>query len=407
MPSPEIIEGLAVFAVAFLVTFATVPLSKRIAVYIGAIDYPSNRRINTEPVPRCGGIALYLGFMAACLTIALGVQFAGWTIIDLYIIKGVSYPVVLMGITVMFLVGLIDDILQIPPWVKLGGQIVAAIIVAYGGVSIDMVRSLVDGTYLQLDNLNIPLTVAYLVIFVNIINLIDGLDGLASGIVGIVALSMFFLVSMRGSFTLALLCLSIVAICLAFLRYNFYPASVFMGDSGALFLGLLLGIVSIAGIVRTQSLTVMLIPLVIAGVPVLDTMSAVIRRRRVHQRIEQADLGHIHHRLVKAGFGQRKAVLILYGCTALLAVVGFLLGSVSGPLRWLIFAVLFFTALLVVWRYGLFNPVLKHYYDNRGATGPRKPRTANHAAHGAAASSDASASEDAGAADEPAGKERE
>ena len=369
----EIVQGVIVFSVAFLVTLATVPFSRWLAATIGAIDYPSNRRVNTRPVPRCGGIALYLGFLAGCLTLFVGVKYCGWRIIDLYIVKDLQYPTLIMGISIMFIVGLIDDIVQITPKQKLAGQILAATIVALSGVSIDMVRSLVDGAYLELGWLNVPLTVAYLVVFVNIINLIDGLDGLAAGIVAIVSASMFVLVYMRGSMTLALICVIIVAICLAFLCYNFYPASTFMGDSGALFLGLLIGTVSLAGIVRTQSLVINLVPLVIAGIPVLDTASAFIRRTRQHQRFDQADMGHIHHRLVDAGMSQRRAVVILYGCTVALAIVGLLISRTSGPMRWAVFAVLFIAVFVVIWRAGLFKPVLQHHYDNRGNVGPRVP----------------------------------
>ena len=373
--TPEIVQGVVVFSVAFLVTLAMVPPSRWLAAFIGAIDYPSNRRVNDHPVPRCGGIALYLGFLAGCLTLYLGVTQFGWRVTDLYIVKDIQYPSLLMGISIMFIVGLIDDIVQISPMQKLAGQFLAATIVALSGVSIDMVRSLVDGAYLELGWLNVPLTVAYLVVFVNIINLIDGLDGLASGIVAIVSAAMLVLVAMRGSMTLALVCVAIIAICLAFLCYNFYPASTFMGDSGALFLGLLIGTVSLAGIVRTQSLVINLVPLVIAGIPLLDTASAFIRRTRQGQRFDQADKGHIHHRLLNAGFGQRKAVVILYACTAALAVVGLLISSVSGPVRWAVFGILFVAVFVVIWRVGLFKPVLQHHYDNLGNTGPRVPQS--------------------------------
>ena len=395
--TPEIVQGVIVFSMSFLVTLATVPFSRWLAATIGAIDYPGNRRVNTHPVPRCGGIALYLGFLAGCLTLYLGVKYFGWRITDLYIVKDIQYPTLLMGISIMFIVGLIDDIVQITPKQKMAGQILAATIVALSGVSIDMVRSLVDGAYLELGWLNVPLTVAYLVVFVNIINLIDGLDGLAAGIVAIVSVSMFVLVYMRGSMTLAFVCVVIVAICLAFLCYNFYPASTFMGDSGALFLGLLIGTVSLAGVVRTQSLVVNLVPLVIAGIPVLDTASAFIRRTRQHKRFDEADMGHIHHRLVDAGFGQRKAVLILYACTCALAIVGLLISSTSGPVRWIVFAILFIAVFVVIWKVGLFKPVLQHHYDNRGNVGPRVPQGsgAEGAATSQAAGADASTGEDA------------
>lgn len=368
-----LIQGLIIFAVAFIVTYAMVPVSRKIATAIGAIDYPGNRRINTTPVPRCGGIALYVGFMAACATLWIGVQFCDWQIIDLYVVKGIDYAVLIIGISVMFLVGLIDDVMPLSPRTKLAGQIVAAAIVTFSGVSIDTVRSLIDGAFFELGWANFPLTIIYLVAFVNIINLIDGLDGLAAGIVIIVSSSLLYLVILRGSFTLSVMCLALIGACLAFLRFNFYPASVFMGDCGSLFLGLVVGIVSISGIVRTQSLIVLLVPIVIAGVPVLDTLSAIVRRRRAHHKVDEADLGHIHHRLVRAGFGQRKSVCILYACSAVLAVAGSLLGSFSGPARWTVFAVLAVIVVFVISHFNLFKPVLQHYYDGRGQKGPRVP----------------------------------
>lgn len=384
-----------------------VPVSHKIAVLIGAIDYPSNRRINTKPIPRCGGIAMFTGFMVGAIVIYVGVRHFNWLIVDYYVVQNVNYPVMLIGLAVMFLTGLIDDIIQLTPKVKFAGQVLAALLVALAGVSIDMVRSPIDDAYLSLGFLDIPITVLYLVAFANIINLIDGLDGLAAGIVGISSLSMLSLVIMRGSFSLVLVCLMMVAICAAFLIYNFYPASIFMGDSGALFLGLLLGLVSISGVVRTQSLIVMVVPLVMAGVPVLDTFSAIVRRHREHKHFDEADMGHIHHRLVDAGFSQRKAVLILYACTAALAVVGLLLMGSSGIARWVTLAVLLVVVAFVIWRCGLFRPVLQHYYVGRGKTGARKPRsaedsrkiieraipipqTAKHAAPGPSAPSDGS-----------------
>lgn len=370
-----IVEGGIIFIVAFMVTYVSVPFSKWIAVKIGAIDYPSNRRMNTEPIPRCGGIALYLGLMAAAITMYVGMNFFDWEATDLYVVKGIDNVLLILGITIMFLVGLIDDVESMNPWLKLAGQFVSAIILCYAGATIDAVRSIVDSSYVSLDWLNYPLTVVYLVAFVNIINLIDGLDGLAAGIVTIVSLSLLYLVVARGSFTLAVICIALAATCLAFLRYNFYPASVFMGDSGSLLLGVVVGIVSISGVIRTQSLVAMLVPIVIAGVPVIDTLSAIVRRRRVHQPVEKADLGHIHHRLVRAGFGQRKSVLILYACSAALAIIGCVLGSFSGPIRWAVFAALALVVGIVIMRFGLFKPVLQHYYDNRNHRGRRAPRT--------------------------------
>ena len=367
-------QALTVFFVAFIVTYLMVPVSKKIAVLIGAIDYPSNRRLNTDPVPRCGGIALYVGLVAACLSVLIAERFFGWDIVDLYVLSGVNYILLFIGITMMFAVGLVDDIIQMSALPKLLGQVVAAIVVAVAGVTIGTVRSVTDGDYVDLGWLNYPLTVLYLVVFVNITNLIDGLDGLATGIIAIVATSLLYLVLMRGSATLAMACVALIAVCLAFLRYNFFPASIFMGDSGSLLLGLLVGIISITGVVRTQSFVVMLVPLVIAGIPLLDTVSAIIRRSRGHKPVGQADMGHIHHRLLRAGLGQRRAVAVLWVCSAVLAFVGTMLGSFSGPVRWVIFFGLAVVMFFIIWKFGLFKPVLRHYYDNKGKHGPRTPR---------------------------------
>ena len=388
-------QAAIVFATSFVVAYVMVPASKKIAAVLGAIDYPSNRRTNTQPIPRCGGIALYLGLVAGVFAIFIGTRFFGWQLRDLYMLGNLNLAVLFAGVTLMFLVGLIDDITQLSAIPKFVGQIIAAAVVVYAGISIGTIRSPFSGEYLILGWLDYPLTTLYLVVFVNITNLIDGLDGLAAGLVAIVSTSLLYLVMMRGSYTLALVCIALVAVCLALLRFNFYPASIFMGDSGSHLLGLMVGIISVGGIVRTQSFIIMLVPLVIAGVPVLDTVSAIIRRLRGHQSIGQADMGHVHHRLLGSGMGQKRAVAILWACTAALAFAGCFISRVSGPARWGILIVLAFIVFAVIWRFKLFSPVLKHHYVNKGRKGKRKPWHAKQAE----ASGAESDGEDAGAGD--------
>ena len=368
------IESAIVFAVAFSVTYVCVPLAKRIAQVVGAIDYPGNRRINTKPIPRCGGIAMYLGLCAAMLTVFLGVKFFGWKLRNLYVLADVDYVLLYFGITLMFLVGLVDDITQLSPAMKFGGQIIASIVIVISGISIGSARIPITGSYVVMGWFDYPLSVLYLLVFVNITNLIDGLDGLASGLVAIVSTALLYLVVMRGFMTMAFVCVALIGVCLAFLRYNFFPASIFMGDCGSMLLGIMVGIVSVAGVARTQSFVIMVVPLAIAGVPVLDTISAIVRRVRGHQRIEQADQEHIHHRLLKSGLSQKRSVAVLWLATAALAIVGCVGASFSGPIRWTIFLVLFITVFVVIFKFGLFKPVLKHYYDNLGGRGPRLPR---------------------------------
>lgn len=368
------LQAAVVFGVAFAVAYITVPLAKSIAKVVGAIDYPGNRRVNTAPIPRCGGIAMFLGLHAAVLTVIVGVLFFGWELNNLYTLEGVNYLLCYIGIVIMFSVGLVDDITQLSPWVKFGGQVVSAIVVALSGVTVGVVRMVVTGDYIELGWLDYPITVLYLVVFVNITNLIDGLDGLASGIVAIVSASLLYLVVTRGNMIMAFACIAVIAVCLAFLRYNFYPASIFMGDSGSMMLGLIVGIVSVVGVAHTQSFIIMLVPLAIAGVPVLDTISAIVRRLRGHKRIGEADSDHIHHRLMRTGLGQLRSVAVLWSCSAILAVLGCVISNYSGPVRWVVFVVLAVAVFLVIWRFGLFKPVLKHHYDNFGKRGPRMPR---------------------------------
>ena len=341
---------------------------------VAAIDYPSNRRINSEPVPRCGGIAMYLGLLAGVFTMFLGTRFFGWEILDLYTLSEMNYPMLFLGVTAMFTVGLVDDITQLKPWIKFIGQVLAATVVVLSGVSISTVLTPITGEFFELGVFDYPFTILYLVVFVNITNLIDGLDGLAAGLVASVSAALLYLIMSRGNMSMALVCAAMIAVCLAFLCFNFYPASVFMGDSGSMLLGLMVGIISVSGVARTQSLVIMLVPLAIAGVPVLDTISAIVRRLRGHQSIGEADMNHLHHRLMKSGLGQLRSVAVLWTCTAVLAVVGCVVSNYSGPVRWIIFVVLFIAVFFVIWHFGLFKPVLRHHYDNYGKVGPRLPR---------------------------------
>lgn len=367
-------QGAIVFAVAFVTTYACVPLSKRIARIVGAIDYPSNRRVNDKPIPRCGGIALYLGLVAAALTVFLGVRFGGWQFVEYYRLEDVNWVLLYLGVTFVFAVGLVDDITQLTAPVKFAGQIVASILIVAAGVSVDAVRTIIEGNYVELGWWDYPLTVLYLLVFINITNLIDGLDGLASGLVVIFSASLLYLVIMRGSAILAFACIALMAVCLAFLRFNFFPASIFMGDSGAMMLGMLLGIISVEGVVRTQSMVIMLVPLAIAGVPVLDTLSAIVRRLRGHESIGHADLEHVHHKLLHAGLSQKRSVAVLWLCSAVLAIAGCAISGMYGYTRYIVFIVLAAVVLFVIWKFGLFRPVLKHHYDNIGRSGPRRPR---------------------------------
>lgn len=350
------------FAVAFAVAYLMVPVSKKIALALDAVDYPGNRRMNKTPIPRCGGIALYAGLCAGVFAVVVGIHFFGWQITNLYIVSNVNYVLLFVGVSAMFGVGLFDDIVQLKSMSKFIGQIVAATLVALSGITIGSVRLVSTSTYVALGMFDIPVTVFYLLVFVNITNLIDGLDGLCAGLVAIVSCSLLYLMVMRGAMSMALVAVALIAVCLAFLRYNFFPASIFMGDSGSHLLGLCLGILSIAGVVRAQGIITMIVPLVLAGIPVLDTFSAIIRRLRAHTSVGKGDADHLHHKLLKSGLGQRRTVAVLWAFTALLAVAGVGVEYLSNVWRVVIIGVIVVVFVFIAWKYGLFKPVLRHYY---------------------------------------------
>ena len=290
-------------AAAFATTYVLVPAVKRLAIRLDAVDYPSKRRINTRPIPRMGGLAVFAGLVVACILQIIGTWNWGWpSALVPHPSMSLNYPLLAVSFCLITAVGAIDDVISLRPRAKLAGQIVAASVAAAGGLVIgSVVNPFVPGAYIDLGWLAYPITVVYLVAFANIINLIDGLDGLATGISGIAAFAMFGFAALSGRGDAAALSIALFGSTLAFLRFNFHPASIFLGDAGSLLLGFALGTISLLSVSRTAALTSLLIPLIVAGVPILDTLSAIIRRKRAHVSIGQADKGHIHHRLIQEG----------------------------------------------------------------------------------------------------------
>lgn len=360
-----IIPYVCVAAAAFITTFACVPLAKRAAVRLDAVDYPSKRRINKTPIPRMGGLAVFTGIVVAFAVQLLGTWYLGWPpVLVPHPSLAVDYPLVGLSFVLIFLTGAVDDVIQLSPRAKLAGQLAAAVCAVAGGVAIRAIADPFDsGGYIQLGWAAYPITVVYLVAYTNIINLIDGLDGLASGISAIAAVSMFSFAVLAGRVDAAALSIALAGSCLAFLRYNFHPASIFLGDSGALLLGFALGVISLLNVSRTAALTSLIIPLIVAGVPILDTFSAIIRRLRGHTGIGQADKGHIHHRLIEEGYDQRQAVLLIYAWCVLLAVGAALINQVQVELRIVIFLALLACSIAFAMRLHLFEPVLRHHYN--------------------------------------------
>ncbi|MDY2777113.1 MAG: MraY family glycosyltransferase [Collinsella sp.] len=359
------IPYICIAVASFLTTLVLTPLAQKIAVRLDAVDYPSKRRINTQPTPRLGGIAVFFGLVVASALQIFGTIEWGWpSALIPHPRMTVDYPLLGFSFLIIFLVGTIDDIFQLSPKTKLAGQILAAAIAAASGLLINVVvNPFSPGTEISLGLVSYPITVIYLVAYTNIINLIDGLDGLATGISAIAACSMFSFAILGGRGDAAALAIALIGSCLAFLRFNFHPAKIFLGDSGSLLLGFALGSISLLNVTRTAALTSLIIPLIVAGVPIIDTFSAIIRRMRAHVSIGQADKGHIHHRLIQEGYDQRQAVLLIYLWCILLNLGAAAINQVEVVWRIVIFALLLACSALFAMRLHLFEPVLRHHYN--------------------------------------------
>lgn len=363
---PDWIPFSSLFAAALFTSLAATPLARRIAVKLGAIDKPTGRRVNKVPVPRMGGIAIFCGIAAAFAVQYVGTMFLGWPVVLVPSPKlRVNYWMLVLAFCVIFTTGLLDDKFSLRPAQKLAGQVFAAVIAVAGGLVIGDISSPLGPEFISLGWLAYPVTVIYLVAYVNIINLIDGLDGLAAGISAIASFTMFVLSVMAGRLDAAALSIAVTGSSLGFLRYNFHPASIFMGDSGSLTLGFALGCSSLLSVTRFAGLTTIIVPLVIAAVPILDTLSAIVRRTRAHVSIGQADRGHIHHRLMDEGFDQRQAVLVMYAWTLMLCLGSVVMTQVGTWPRVGIFCALAAASFLFAHKLHLFEPVLLHHYNPR------------------------------------------
>ena len=363
------------FAVAAVVTIALTPLARKLAIKLDAIDYPSARRVNMLPIPRMGGVAIFGGILATLAVAGFGVYAFGWVdpFIDYNGIE-VNYWGVLLGTVLIFLVGAVDDVVDLNPKAKMLGQIVAACVVAGSGLLFSSIHNPFGEGYIEFGWVAYPLTVFYLVAFANVINLIDGLDGLAAGITGISAITILLFAVLTGRFDAALFSVILVGVCAGFLKSNFFPASIFMGDSGALLLGFSLGVISLFAVARSALFVSLLVPILAAGVPILDTFFAIVRRKREHRPIDEADKGHIHHRLMRAGFSQRATVLIMWAWTALLAACGVIITWADNLVRIPIFLIACAVTAYAIVKLRLLGDALSHHFNPRRKPELREPQ---------------------------------
>lgn len=310
------------FLIAVAVAAAASPLSIRLAHKLGVIDKPKDaRRVHKKPIPRFGGMAIFLGSMAA-MTIPAGMN--------------EKIKVAMIGGALMYLLGIADDITDLKPAVKFAGQLIIASIVYALGIRITFISNYFGaGFAVSSANVILSSSVAYLLTvfwivgITNAVNLMDGLDGLAAGSVAIMSLYLAYIAYIHGARLGSMpVCIALVAVaggCLGFLPFNFSPAKTFMGDGGALYLGYMIAVFSVISPLKRATVVGALIPMLTLAVPIFDTLMAMLRRTLRHESIMAADKGHLHHHLMAAGFGQRRSVLIMYGIVAIMGEVAVLI----------------------------------------------------------------------------------
>ncbi len=309
------------FLLAFIVTFMATPYTIKIARKVGAVDIPKDqRRMHKKAMPKFGGPAVILGFLIAVVYILIVMNLEKR--IDLFGSEqyGMKLIGMFLGVVVISIFCIADDIVTIKPMVKLLGQVIAAIVVVAFGVRIDDITPSFLATNELKEAFSIILTIGWIVGVTNAINLIDGLDGLSAGISVISAVSLLIIFVLNGSPLISILLItSLAGALVGFLPFNFAPAKTFIGDTGSNFLGFSLSIISILGVAKTYTAAVIVLPLLALGLPIFDTVWAIIRRLirgKSIKAIFKADKGHLHHLIVARGFSQKQAVLILYGIAA-------------------------------------------------------------------------------------------
>lgn len=327
------------FLLAALVSYVLTPYIKKLAFMIGAIDKPDNRKVHKRIMPRLGGLAIYIAFMiAAVMSLELTRDIIG----------------ILLGGTVIVIVGVLDDKYQLPAKVKLLGQIAAACVLVLFGIKIEWVNNPFGG-YLYTDWLAVPLTIFWVISFTNVVNLIDGLDGLAAGVSAIASVTVILVAVQMGYYHIAVMTAALAGGIIGFLRYNFNPATIFMGDTGSMFIGYMLAAISVYGAVKTAATVALIVPFIALGLPIIDTAFAIMRRYSNGRPIFQPDKGHFHHRLLAMGMSQKKAVLIMYCITAALGIGAVLWAEVDGFYAALIIAVIITAVAVGAQKIGILN----------------------------------------------------
>lgn len=332
-----------VFLLSLVIAALSTPIVKKLAYKLGAIDVPKDeRRVHNKPIPRMGGLAIYLAFAFCSL------YFSGF---DKRVVG------IVIGGTLIVVMGIIDDIKNLKPLPKFAFQIAAALVLISFDISVKSITVpfFIRGGSLNVGYFGIPITLIWVVGITNAINFIDGLDGLACGIGLISSLTLFGVAIISGRDVSVLLTVVLAGACMGFLPYNFNPASIFMGDTGSQFLGFTLAAISIHGAIKSAAAVAVAVPILALGLPIYDTLFAMVRRKINNKPMSQADRGHFHHRLLDLGLTQRQAVYIMYIVSGLLGISAILAMEMSSKKSYTLLIVICSLVVAVAVEMGVFN----------------------------------------------------
>jgi UDP-GlcNAc:undecaprenyl-phosphate GlcNAc-1-phosphate transferase len=327
-----------------LISVMITPIVRMIAIKVNAIDIPKDeRRMHNKPIPLMGGLAIYVAF-----------------VIGVILYNGIlttSQKGIIIGATIIVIGGIIDGIKDLSPKYKLLIQVLAAMCLLLSGVKISIITNPFREfyPYLNIGWIYMPVTIIWIVGVTNAFNLIDGLDGLAAGIAFISSVTLMIISIMNGRLEAAFLTAVLSGAILGFLPYNFNPASIFMGDTGSQLLGFLLAAISIEGAIKSATAFVIAVPILAFGLPIYDTLFAMIRRKINGKSIMQADKGHLHHRLIDMGLSQKQAVVIMYLLSAVLGGFSIIAMKSSTQRAYFLLASVVVIIVTIAWKYGIFK----------------------------------------------------
>ena len=345
------IKMLLAFAVSLLVAYVMTPPVKRFAEKVGAIDVPKdNRRVHDHPIPRMGGLAIFIGFVLSLI---------------FFVPMSTKVLGLLVGSVIIAVMGGVDDIVSLNPWVKLAGQIVAALVAIRCGLVFDVISNpniFAEETYIEIGWLSIPLTMLWIVGCTNAVNLIDGLDGLAVGVSAISSLTMLIVSLFVSEPVVSIILAALTGACLGFMPYNLNPAKIFMGDVGSQLLGFVLSTASIMGLFKLHAIITFFVPLLALALPLADTIFAFFRRILHGQSPFKADKGHFHHRLLAMGLNQKQVVAVLYGISAVLGLLAVLMAGDSMAVKIICLVAAFIISLGIWLKVFKNNPNLREHH---------------------------------------------